>query len=51
MKTLVETGDQIDQWRQFEFEIDVPNEMWLRLQLNILKPGTFWIDDVRIELV
>lgn len=51
MKTLVETDEQIEEWRLLEFSIDVPEDRWLRIQLNILQPGTFWIDDVRIERI
>ena len=51
MKTLLEEDDQIDNWRFFEYEIDIPKDKWLRMQLNILDPGTFWIDDIRIERI
>ena len=51
MKTLIENDEQIDDWKLFEFEVDVPEDKWLRMQLNILQPGTFWIDDVRIERI
>ncbi len=50
MKTLVE-NDQSDKWKMFEYKLEVPAEHWLRLQLNILKPGTFWIDDIKIEKI
>jgi hypothetical protein len=49
MKTLIEVNEQMDEWRLLEYEIDVPKDRWLKMQLNILQPGTFWIDDVRIE--
>jgi hypothetical protein len=51
MKTLLNSSEQIDEWKQYTFEINVPKERWLRFQLNILQPGTFWIDDVRINEV
>ena len=51
MRTLIEHSEQIDEWRLHEFEIDVPEDRWLRIQLNILEPGTFWIDDIRIERI
>ena len=49
METLIETGASIDEWTYYEFVVEVPEEHWLRLQLNVLKPGNFWIDDVRIS--
>ena len=51
MKTLIENNEQIDEWQHMEFKINVPKDRWLRMQLNILKPGTFWIDDITIERV
>ncbi len=48
---LVRDDSDLDEWTRFEYTIDVPAEQWLRLQLNILKPGTFWIDDVQKEKV
>ena len=51
MKTLIENSEQIDEWRIHESEIDIPKERWLRMQLNILRPGIFWIDDIRIERI
>jgi len=49
--TLIQENEQINDWKLFEYEIDVPENRWLRLELNILQPGTFWIDDIRIELI
>ena len=51
MTTLIKAHEQIDNWRLLEYTIDIPNDRWLRMQLNILQPGTFWIDDIRIERV
>jgi len=51
MITLIENDEQIDEWRHLEFNIDVPEDRWLRMQVNILEPGIFWIDDVRIEQI
>ena len=51
MKTLIENDEQINSWRQLEYEIEVTEKRHLRMELNILEPGTFWIDDVRIERV
>ena len=49
MKTLIAGNYQIDDWKLFEYQIDIPKDNWLRLEINILQPGAFWIDDVRIE--
>lgn len=51
MKLLIEDNEQIDEWRLLEFEINVPKERWLRLELNIIQPGTFWIDDISIQKI
>lgn len=48
MKTRIETNANFTDWEKLEFEVDVAQDMWLRLQLNILSPGKFWIDDIRI---
>lgn len=49
MKTVIETNERYEDWEKLEFEVEVAEEMWLRLQLNILSPGKFWIDDIRIS--
>lgn len=51
MNLLIESEERLEDWKYFEFQIEVGAENWLRLQLNILQPGTFWIDDVRIEKI
>ena len=51
MKILIESDKQIEDWQYLEYEISVPKDWHLRLELNILQPGTFWIDDVRIERI
>ena len=51
MMTLIKENEQIDDWKLLEYEIDVPKDRWLRMELNILQPGTFWIDDIRIERI
>ncbi len=43
-----ETGTNI--WRQFEYVYTVPETYDnIRFELDVVRPGTFWIDDVRIE--
>ena len=39
-------------WRKFEYIYTVPESYEnIRFELNIIQPGTLWIDDVRIEEV
>ena len=50
MKTLIKSNEQIDNWKFLDFIIDIPKEHEsLRLEVNILKSGTFWIDDIKIK--
>lgn len=49
MNILIENDEQIDDWKFLEYEIDVPEDRHLRMELNILEPGTFWIDAIKIE--
>ena len=51
MRVLRRDDSVVSDWTQYGFTIQVPNEQWLRMQLNVLSPGTLWIDDVRIEPV
>ena len=51
MTTLIKEHEQIDDWQLLEYEIDVSKDRWLRMELSILQPGTFWIDDIRIERI
>ena len=51
MKKLIESDQQIEDWKYLEYEISVPKEWHLRIELNILQPGTFWIDDIQITKV
>ena len=47
-----QSNEKIDDWRLFECEYKIPEKMEaLRFELNILHPGTFWIDDVRIKKI
>jgi len=49
MKTLIKEKEQISDWKFFEYQIDIPKDNWLRMELKILQPGIFWIDDIQIE--
>ena len=51
MQLLVRDDSEISEWTQFEYTINVPEQQWLRMQLNVLSPGTLWIDDVRVSKV
>ena len=47
--TLIEEKKQLSDWKLLEYHIDIPKDKRLRFELNILEPGTFWIDDIQIE--
>jgi len=51
MKILIESSENIEDWKYLEYEINVPQDRHLRMQLNILQPGTFWIDDIQIDKI
>lgn len=48
MKVLIESDTDVKDWTYLEYEISLAKERHLRLELNILQPGTFWIDDIQI---
>jgi hypothetical protein len=49
MKTLIQSSEEINDWKYYEFSVPISVEFdQLRLEVNILKPGTFWIDDLQI---
>ena len=49
MKTLIQSSEEINDWKYYEFSVPISAEYdQLRLEVNILKPGTFWIDDLQI---
>lgn len=49
-ETIVEAGDSIPEWRQYEHLYTMPEEFdRLRLEVNVLSQGTFWIDDITIS--
>ena len=50
MKTLLRSNEQINDWKQYEYKVPVAKEFnELRVEVNVLDPGTFWIDDIQIE--
>lgn len=48
MTVLIESDEQIEDWKYLEYKINVAKDRHLRLELNVLKPGILWIDDVQI---
>lgn len=50
--TVVKSEERIDAWRLLEHRYTIPPKMiHLRFEVSVLAPGTFWIDDVRIERI
>lgn len=47
---IVRSEEQIAEWKQYQYCYTLPEKMTaLRFELNVLRPGTFLIDDIRIE--
>lgn len=47
---FVTSNETFETWRQFSTNITIPPGMTsIRWELTLLEPGTFWIDDLRIE--
>lgn len=51
VEQVLQSKENLNEWTYYEFDHKVPNDMWLRFEMNILKPGSFWIDDLRITLM
>lgn len=50
--TVVESRASIHDWKMFEYDYKMPMEFeTIRFELNVLKPGSFWIDDIKIEVI
>jgi hypothetical protein len=48
--TIVKSQKPLDTWQLFEYYYTIPEKMKaIRFELNIIQPGTFWIDDLKIE--
>jgi hypothetical protein len=44
------SSDQISEWRKLEYTCQIPNRMTrLRMELNVLSPGSFWVDNIEVE--
>lgn len=49
---VIRTNENIADWKYFEHIHAVPEKFpTLNFEVNIFSPGTFWIDDVRIEKI
>jgi hypothetical protein len=51
-ETIVKSKEKIDTWKHFEYNYKMQPEKKcdrLRFEMNILHPGSFWIDDIKIE--
>jgi hypothetical protein len=50
--TIVKSKDATDNWKLFDYYYTIPENMKaIRFEMNILQPGTFWIDDIKITKV
>ena len=50
VKSLLSTDEQIDEWKFYEFDVTVEKEYKsLRIEIGVVQPGTFWIDDIKLE--
>lgn len=49
-ETVVSAQETFSDWKYYSHAIQIPeNNDNIRLEVNILSPGTIWFDDVRIE--
>lgn len=48
---VIKSKETFNEWRRFECTHTIPSQMWLRLELNVVQPGTFWIDDIQMAKV
>ena len=50
--TVIVSKESINTWKKLEYNYKMPSDFKrIRFDLNILQPGSFWIDDIKIELV
>lgn len=48
--TIVRSNEYSDHWKLIEYYYTIPENMKaIRFEMNIIKPGSFWIDDIKIE--
>ena len=51
MERVIKTSKTIEDWEKIEYQYEMPSDEnydRFRFELNVLSPGSFWIDDVRI---
>ena len=49
-ENIVKTNRDFTDWTYFDYQYTIPDSSRsIRLELNIQSPGTFWIDDVRLD--
>lgn len=48
VQVLTSTPSEQSDWRKMEYQIDIPADEWLRVELLISQAGTLWIDDVQV---
>lgn len=47
---IVQTDETNNDWKHYEYTYTIPEKMnAIRFEFNVIKPGTVWIDDVKIE--
>jgi hypothetical protein len=51
MQVLISSNQNIPDWKYYEYIVNIVSEQWLRMELNILSQGSFWIDDININTV
>ncbi|PIP54539.1 MAG: hypothetical protein COX07_04790 [Bacteroidetes bacterium CG23_combo_of_CG06-09_8_20_14_all_32_9] len=51
LKKIIEENTEIVNWKYMEIDINIPKDYWLKMELSILEPGTFWIDDIKIDKI
>jgi len=48
--TIFRSKETINSWQFLNYTYSIPEKMdFIRFEMNIIQPGTFWIDDVKIE--
>lgn len=46
----LQSAESIQYWRELQLEYTMPEEMdRLRIEVNVLSPGEFWIDDIKLN--
>jgi hypothetical protein len=48
---IIEENSRLPEWKQFQTEVTIAPDMWLRFELQVRGEGSCWIDDVKIEKI